>query len=122
MSRGCLRRRAVVLIAGGRLPKERLPDVERHLRSCPRCRAQVVRAAEGRLGDTLEDEPRRRGWACVLPVAASLVAVALTLHLDEHHTPPTVATPPELTPVAALEVSAPSPVESLVRSGSMASR
>jgi hypothetical protein len=78
MPRGCLDRLSLIAVTSGRCNTARLPEVSRHLRGCARCRAQVVRAAEGRLGDTVEDEPRgaRRRWSWALPLALSVVAVA----------------------------------------------
>jgi hypothetical protein len=65
-----------------------LQHVRRHLPEYPRCRTQVIRAAQGRLGDTADDgkarhQPRR--WTTALALLGSLVAVALIWRFDERH-------------------------------------
>jgi hypothetical protein len=79
MVRRCVDRPTLTAVATGRCPVRWLRNIRRHLPECPRCHSRVVRAAQGRLGDTVDDEPRRlpRRWPGALAVAASAVAAAL---------------------------------------------
>lgn len=81
MRKGCLDRPTLLAVASGRCPRQRLPEVQRHLSSCARCRASVVAAATGVRGpgETVFMSPRRgtsRRWPKRLAVAASLLAAA----------------------------------------------
>jgi hypothetical protein len=109
MARSCLDRPTVVAVASGRCHPKVLHLVQRHLPECPRCRAQVIRAAQGRLGDTVDDRKAQRPlqwWTPALPLLGSLVAVVLVLQFDDRHTFQTSAAP-----MASREsdVSAPAP-------------
>lgn len=91
VARRCVDRPTLIAIAAGRCPLPWLPYLRRHLPECSRCQARVVRAAGGRLGDTVDDEYRRLPlrWLCALAVAASLVAAAVVWVRGE---PPSVQT------------------------------
>lgn len=85
MHRGCLDRLTLTAVASERCPPDSFRHVRRHLAACPRCRARLVRAAQGQLGDTADGQPapaRRPPWA--LPSAALTLAAALVAWCHQH--------------------------------------
>lgn len=90
MPRGCVDRLTLIAVAEQRCPPSKFRHIRRHLPKCPRWQAQVVRAAEGRLGDTIEEEPRRpwrRRRAYSTALAEANVNLQKAMRLAGHRSP-----------------------------------
>jgi hypothetical protein len=112
VARRCVDRPTLIALAAGSCPIQWLRYLRGHLPECPRCRARVVRAARGRLGDTVDDEFRRlpRRWPCALAIVASFVAAAVVWVRGEPSSVPTSTPMPEAIPPLDVATSPPSGV------------